>query len=104
MSATNADAGQALIQVNEALSQVRQALSQAGVDPSDVSTSSIDMYTQIDYSSDEERISGYVVSHRLTVVVRDTNQLGAVIDSAVLARRQPDQRHFPLRFQQRGSL
>ncbi|HIS02086.1 MAG TPA: SIMPL domain-containing protein [Candidatus Excrementavichristensenella intestinipullorum] len=85
VSATNADAGQALIQVNEALSQVRQALSQAGVDPSDVSTSSIDMYTQIDYSSDEERISGYVVSHRLTVVVRDTNQLGAVIDSAVSA-------------------
>lgn len=83
VSATNADAGQALTQVNETLSQVRQALVQAGVDPSDVSTSSIDMYTQIDYSDDEEKISGYVVSHRLTVVVRDTSQLGAVIDSAV---------------------
>ncbi len=83
VSATDADAGQALAQVNETLSQVRQAIADAGVDPADISTSSIDMYTQIDYSDDEEKISGYVVSHRLTVVVRDTSQLGAVIDSAV---------------------
>lgn len=85
VSATDADAGQALVQVNEILSQVRQAIAQAGVDASDISTSTIDMYTQIDYSSDEERVTGYVVSHRLTVVVRDISQLGAVIDSAVSA-------------------
>ena len=111
VSATNADAGQALTQVNETLSQVRQALVQAGVDPSDVSTSSIDMYTQIDYSSDEERISGYVVSHRLTVVVRDTNQLArsstapcrqaptrsAAFPSPLPTARKPITRRWPLR-------
>ena len=85
VTATNADVGRALTEVNENLNKVREALTQGGVAAGDIAVSDISMYTQYDYSQSADTIVGYTVTHLLTVTVRDTSKLGALIDSAISA-------------------
>lgn len=85
VTATNADVGRALIEVNERLDKVREALSQGGVAAGDIAVSDISMYTQYDYTQSADTIIGYTVTHLLTVTVRDTAKLGGLIDSAISA-------------------
>lgn len=85
VTATDVDVNRAMAAVNQRLDQVRQALSQGGVQAGDISMSEIYMYSNYDYSQQEERLVGYTVAHQIVVKVRDTAQLGALIDSAVAA-------------------
>ena len=70
----------------EAMAAVRAALQGQGVAEEDIATSSYGITPPYSIWADgEERMSGYEVTHMLTVTVRDLDSVGAVIDAAVSA-------------------
>ena len=69
----------------ETMNAIMTALQAAGVEAGDLSTSNY--YVGMDYSYDTmpAKLVGYYVSHTLNVIVRDIDQIGAVIDAATAA-------------------
>lgn len=67
------------------MNAVMEALQGAGVAQSDLSTSNY--YVGVDYSYDTAPATpvGYYVGNTLNVIVRDVEQIGAVIDAAAVA-------------------
>ena len=69
----------------EALNAVIEALKAAGVVETDLSTSNYYVGSEYDYSTTPAKMVGYYVGNTLTVIVRDLEQVGAVIDAATAA-------------------
>ena len=66
------------------LQKVQDALAANGVAEADISTSRFRIHPEYDYSETAGRILiGYNVNNGLTVTLRDTNTVGAVIDAAI---------------------
>ena len=70
---------------SEALGAVIEALMAAGVAESDMSTRYYYVSAEYDYSAVPAVMTGYSVSNTLTVVVRDIDRIGEVIDAATAA-------------------
>lgn len=69
-----------------ALQSVRNALTENNVAAKDIATSHFSIYPKHDYSRSEGRtLVGYMVSNGVTVTVRDTAGVGAIIDAAIVA-------------------
>ena len=77
-----ADVRDAQAAVNEKIAAVRAALVAMGIDNADVSTDSLYIYANYDYSEGEGRIVSYSANNTLRVIVRDVNNTGAAIDAA----------------------
>lgn len=81
-----ADVREAQSAVNGKIAAVRAALVELGIDNADVSTDSLYIYANYDYSdSSDGRIVSYHASNTLRVIVRDVNNAGAAIDAAFAA-------------------
>ncbi len=65
------------------MEKVIKALRDAGIPKDDIETSNYTMYPVKDQAG--EKITGYVVSNRLKVSIKDINKAGDVIDKAVKA-------------------
>jgi uncharacterized protein YggE len=72
-------------EADASLQHVLDALSEQGVDDEDISTVHFSIHPEFDYSSDERRVIGYRVSNSLSVVVRDIDSVGSIIDASVEA-------------------
>lgn len=69
----------------ESMTDVRAALKRHRILDSDIATSHFRIHPQYEYKPDGREQIGYTVSNGLTVTVRDTDKVAAVIDSAVAA-------------------
>ena len=67
--------------INERLDSIVKALEDKGVGREAVSTDSIGIYPNYDYSEDE-RITGYTAYNSIRVAVSDVGEVGAYIDAA----------------------
>lgn len=76
------DVREAQAAVNEKIAAVRAALVELGIDNADVSTDSLYIYANYDYSEGDGRITSYSANNTLRVIVRDVNNTGAAIDTA----------------------
>ena len=68
--------------VNEKLAKVVAALKEAGVQESDIQTSSISLYPQYDYDQVNSPIVGYSAENMITVNTTDIDGVGRYIDLA----------------------
>ncbi|HIS03737.1 MAG TPA: SIMPL domain-containing protein [Candidatus Pullichristensenella avicola] len=71
--------------VNDKIAAVRQALLDAGVQEADISTDSINIYANYDYSDGAEILVGYTANNSLSVRTSDMENVGALIDAAFAA-------------------
>ena len=71
--------------VNDKIAAVRQALLDAGVQEADISTDSINIYANYDYSEGAEILVGYTANNSLSVRTSDMENVGALIDAAFAA-------------------
>ena len=71
--------------VNEKIAAVIDALTEAGVEPGALSTGSISIYSNYDYSGDVEQIVGYTAYNSLLFTVTDVDSVGSFIDAAFAA-------------------
>ena len=69
----------------EAIRSVIAALVEAGIPESDIVTSSYSVYAEYDYQTGEAVLAGYNVSNQLTVIIRDMDHIGAILDKATAA-------------------
>ncbi len=83
--ASDGDVTVAQSAVNACIEKVRAALYALGVEPKDLSVGYLAVYPVYDYSSDEQKVRGYEVSHDLSVKVYALDKLGALIDAALTA-------------------
>lgn len=80
--ARGASVDEALRSANNALARIRDALVKAGVDRADMQTADVEIFPRY---SRGRGISGYEVSHRLTVKIRQLDKAGATLGAAVAA-------------------
>jgi uncharacterized protein YggE len=75
-------ARQAMTENNEAMAKVISELKAKGIDAKDIQTAAFNVEPVIDYSKDgaPPKTTAYRVGNQVTVLVRDLNQLGAVLD------------------------
>lgn len=85
-----ATAREALDANNEAIAEVIASLREAEISQDDIQTSGFNVQPRYQYPERQEdgsqeppRIVGYEVSNQVTVIVRDLNALGGVLDRAV---------------------
>lgn len=80
-------AREALTGNSEAMNKVIAALKAKGTDAKDIQTASFNVEPVMDYSKDgtPPKVRGYRVSNQVVVVVRDLDNLGAVLDDLVSA-------------------
>jgi len=78
-----AEASEASRQNAEAVRTLTAALENAGIPKKDVTTGGYWVNPLRDYESSEERIIGYQINHQLTVIVRDQNRVGEIVDLAL---------------------
>ncbi len=71
--------------VNEKISAVISAMNDLGVTGDSISTNSIGIYPNYDYSSNEEQINGYTAYNSILVVISDVSNAGTYIDAAFAA-------------------
>lgn len=83
-------AREALTQNNEAMAVVLQTIEAAGVAKKDIQTSSFSVQPKYKYSKrsstgeqEPPRITGYTVTNQVTVIARDLDELGPVLDAVV---------------------
>ena len=69
----------------ESMVDVRAALKRQRILNSDIATTHFRIHPEYEYGADGREQVGYTVSNGLTVTVRDTDKVAAVIDSAVAA-------------------
>lgn len=86
ISVTDATVAAARSRAAAALQSVRDALTANNVAAKDIATTHFSIYPEYDYSQSEGRtLAGYMVSNGVTVTVRDTGDVGAIIDAAIAA-------------------
>ena len=84
VSKTADTAAGALAEMSTALEQVLQRLSANGVAKANIQTSNLRLDQQYDHSgSGGPKLVGYTASSDLTVVIKDLNSLGAILDAVV---------------------
>ncbi|MBQ9264445.1 MAG: SIMPL domain-containing protein [Clostridia bacterium] len=85
----NASIGEAQAENARLMQAVIAAIQQAGVGEKDVITSQFNVYSNYDYSVDDQgrevRTNYYQVENMLSVTVRDLSRVGAVLDAAMNA-------------------
>jgi uncharacterized protein YggE len=83
LAKTNQDA---LSSTSTSTAAVRAALKQQGIENKDITTSSLTVYPEYNYSQDKgQQLVGYRATQTFTVVVRKAENAGAVIDAVVRA-------------------
>lgn len=80
-----ADVQEAQAAVNEKLAAVVDALSAMGIGGEHISTNTISIYPNYDYSSDMEQIVGYSANNSILVTTGDIDSVGTYIDAAFAA-------------------
>jgi hypothetical protein len=81
---TDADTAQEALETNaQHMRDVLDALLDAGLDESDLATSSINLYPMWDASGTS--VDGFTAENQLTATVRDLDRVGAIIDRGVAA-------------------
>jgi uncharacterized protein YggE len=91
VTSQGATAREALDANTAAMSELIAALKQAGIEARDIQTSGFSVNPNYVYSDERDangyslppRINGYQVSNSVTVVVRDLDDLGAILDQSV---------------------
>lgn len=69
----------------ETMTKVRDALEDEDIDEDDIATSHFRIHPNYEYGPEGREQKGYTVSNGLEVTVRDTDEVGTVIDAAVTA-------------------
>ncbi len=69
----------------DTMTDVRKALTDEDIDEDDIATSYFRIYPNYEYGADGREQKGYTVENGLDVTVRDTDEVGTVIDAAVTA-------------------
>lgn len=82
---TGEDVGKTQKKVNEILNAICAALAEAGLEESSISTNSIYIYPQYDYSSNVQKLVGYNISSSINVLTSDIDNIGRYIDAAFAA-------------------
>ncbi len=81
------NAQEALAQNSNAMASLIKVLKNAGIEERDIQTSNFSISPQYDYNNSSNnqppKITNYRVSNSLTIIVRDLNILGHIIDKAV---------------------
>ena len=85
VSVTSDTVGKARDAAAESMVDVRAALKRQRILDSDIATSHFRIHPEYEYGSDGREHVGYTVSNGLSVTVRDTDKVAAVIDAAVAA-------------------
>jgi hypothetical protein len=75
----------ALAESNETVEAVQAALLDAGIAEDDVTLGYFSIWPEYDYNNETPELRGFRVSHQLSVTVRDIDQTGAVLTTAVEA-------------------
>jgi uncharacterized protein YggE len=83
VSARSGDVDSARDQMAAVASRVRQALLDEGVEVRDLATRSVAISPEYEYSSGRQELLGYRASQDFTVIVRDADRAGAILDAAV---------------------
>lgn len=79
------EAQQAQQENADKIAVVTQALKDQGIGEDDIQTSQYSLQPMYDYSNDSRTLRGYQVQNQMTVTLRQTDQVGAVMDKAVSA-------------------
>ncbi len=81
---TDQNLSRALESNNCTTEQVIAALKNAGISGEDIETSNFSVYPEYDYSENgQNKIISYQVRNEISVLVRDLDQLGKILDTAV---------------------
>lgn len=81
---TNPNLSKAMELNNRHTEQALAALKNAGISADDIKTSNFSVYPQYDYSeTGQNNIIGYQVTNEISVLVRDLNKLGKILDTAL---------------------
>lgn len=81
----NADPSQAQSQAASAITAIIDAVREKDIDEKDIVTASMYIYPVYTYQSDSQTLRGYSVEHMLRVTVRDIQQAGDILDTALRA-------------------
>ncbi len=68
--------------VNEKIIAIYDALIEAGADSKDISTQSLYIYGNYDYSGDVAQLTGYTATNTLSITTTDIDKMGEYIDIA----------------------
>lgn len=68
--------------VNSAINKIRSALLENGILKDNINTDQIRIYANYDYSDSHEKITGYNVSSTLSILTKDMDNVGTIIDVA----------------------
>lgn len=68
-----------------AIRAVIAALQEAGVVEEDIATSNYSVSAEYDYSTGVQQLSGYSVTNQLSVIIRDMDHIGSILDQATKA-------------------
>lgn len=84
---TNAPtATDAAVQNAEGITALLTALEEAGILPEDITTADYSIYPSYEYDGNgNSTLTGYQITNMLSVVVRNVDQLGAVLDASIAA-------------------
>jgi uncharacterized protein YggE len=76
------EAKNAAEQNDQQMAQVMSAFTELGIAEEDIQTVDYSIRAEIDYSNNEQRLLGYVVTNSVQVKIRDMSKVGAVLDAA----------------------
>ena len=85
VSRTGDDVAEIQRDVNERINAICAALTAAGLDESAISTSSIYIYPQYDYSGEIQKLVGYTINSSINVCTGEIDSIGKYIDAAFAA-------------------
>ena len=71
--------------MNAKIETIRAALIESGVDAADINTDRLNIYTNYNYDAGVETVAGYTASSTLSVVTKDMEKAGSIIDVAFAA-------------------
>src|SRR5689334_4929428 len=79
VTSDGSDVGSALREVGKRVQAIGQAARDQGVESRDISSTGAGVHPR--YDRDGQRVVGYQAQHRLTLVVRDVDRVGALVDA-----------------------
>ena len=85
VSRTGDDVAEIQREVNARINAICAELTAAGLDESAISTSSIYIYPQYDYSGEIQKLVGYTINSSINVITEDIDNIGKYIDAAFAA-------------------
>ncbi|MBE5766772.1 MAG: DUF541 domain-containing protein [Clostridiales bacterium] len=71
--------------MNAKIETIRAALIESGIDAADINTDRLNIYTNYNYDAGVETVAGYTASSTLSVVTKDMEKAGSIIDVAFAA-------------------